>query len=291
MGKRSFTSRRLGKSVCVFIIVLISCLLVSCDRKKDADKDESSRSYLTLEGSWRGYSGISDYVVTLRFSSNEFYLKLSDRAKFQGTYSVEKDSEHNKIRLTHPSPEGDTTFYGLYKYASKSLILVMNTNKMNANTYPKSLSDPYAIWFVLSKGRLPQVPDYFEFELEFINPSSPGTYIISTDGFEAVDFKNSGAPYNTHAYGGKVIITSVSPKYEGTFELTDFTPNHGQTTPFLGGTVSGSFSIPSDGSEAGIFKAAGVIGSHKVNLDFSTAYAVTSSMEGNNSLGFYRAPF
>jgi hypothetical protein len=65
-------------------------------------------------------------------------------------------------------------------------------------------------------------------------------------------------PFNLHAYGGSVTVTSISPLFTGTFSLNSFATGHGET-PSLSGNVSGNFSVPYDGSSGGTFQANGTV--------------------------------
>ena len=118
----------------------------------------------------------------------------------------------------------------------------------------------------------------FEFEFEFVIPQITGEYIIGLD-LEAVDFMNEDTPYNLHAYGGTISISSVSPLLEGTFTFTDLRTNHHNHPPLnLDGTVSGSFSVPADGSSNGMFTANGTAGEYTININVSDAFAISKSM-------------
>jgi len=81
----------------------------------------------------------------------------------------------------------------------------------------------------------------FEFEFENLIPTQTGTYAIGSD-FSAIDFANEDSQYNLHAYEGSVILTSISPKFEGTFTLTQFATGHGGTAN-LSANITGSFSV------------------------------------------------
>lgn len=105
----------------------------------------------------------------------------------------------------------------------------------------------------------------FEFELEDIHPLTPDTYHVGSS-LEAVDFSNSITPFNLHAYGGSITITSVSPLFTGTFSLNSFAMGHGQI-PSLSGNISGSFSIPYDGSPGGTFQVNGNVGQYIININ------------------------
>lgn len=105
----------------------------------------------------------------------------------------------------------------------------------------------------------------FEFEFEYIHPLTPGTYHIGSN-FEAVDFSNSITPFNLHAYGGSVTITSISPLFSGTFSLNSFATGHGEI-PSISGNVSGNFSVPYEGSSGGTFQANGTVGQYTVSIN------------------------
>ncbi|MCP4752980.1 MAG: hypothetical protein GY866_19000, partial [Proteobacteria bacterium] len=124
----------------------------------------------------------------------------------------------------------------------------------------------------------------FEFGFETMTPSEPGIYTIgSTSGFEAVDFQNEDTPYNLHAYGGTVTVTSVSPNFEGSFDLSSFAQDHGGT-PNLSGSVSGSFSVPADGVSRGTFTAQGTVAGYTIDIDDSNA-VLSQRISGGGSGG------
>ena len=273
---------------CICLLIVSACLfMMSCTEKNKTDNIDHiyNTKAKTLEGSWRGYCNKNYNVISLRVSGDEFHFSASEEHKIFGTINYEQGSGVNKVKFIHANQDGDAEFLGLYKLDVNRLIVVMGLP--DRDDYPKSLYDTDVGWSVFSKGPLPKLGKYFEFEFESINPLSPGIYVINNGDFVAVDFRNSAAPYNTHAHSGKVVVTSVQPKYEGSFELSGFTEDHDPNTMALEGKVSGSFSIPSDGSQAGIFTATGNIDSYEVNIDFNTAYAKGDP----NMLGFYRPPF
>jgi hypothetical protein len=105
----------------------------------------------------------------------------------------------------------------------------------------------------------------FEFEFEYIHPITPGTYYVGSD-FEAIDFSNSITPFNLHAYGGSITVNSVSSLFVGTFSLNNFATGH-EKIPNLSGNVSGTFSVPYDGTSGGTFQANGTVGQYLININ------------------------
>jgi len=109
----------------------------------------------------------------------------------------------------------------------------------------------------------------FEFEIEDASgqnmlPTAPGTYVIGTD-VVAVDFENVDTPYNLHAYGGSITIYSISPLFQGSFELSNFAQDHGGPAD-LTGQVTGFFSVPQDGRPVGAFAADGTVDGYSINI-------------------------
>lgn len=184
------------------------------------------------------------------------------------------------------------TANGTYTYEAEANLLTLNiTSSDFVDDGPSVGTEKFSIQSITSTtltwtnegGELGVYGPSFEFEFESLIPKTIGTYHIGSD-FEAIDFQNSDTPYNLHAYGGSVTITSVSPMFEGTFTLTNFAPDHGEA-PSLAGNVTGSFSVPYDGSASGIFIAHGLVDGYAIDLNESIAHI---QIEGNDQMTWTR---
>jgi len=100
-----------------------------------------------------------------------------------------------------------------------------------------------------------------------------GTHTIGQDGIYGVQFMSLDAPYEMCAYGGTITITSLNDggNITGSFNLSNIADGMGHV-PELTGTVSGTFSVPNDGSAGGTFTASGTVDS----------YAIDDSVTGTN---------
>lgn len=93
-----------------------------------------------------------------------------------------------------------------------------------------------------------------------------GTHTIGQNGIYGVQFMSPDAPYEMCAYGGTITITSLNDggNITGSFSLSDISDGYG-TAPELTGTVSGTFSVPNDGSPGGTFTATGTVDNYAIN--------------------------
>lgn len=185
------------------------------------------------------------------------YIKVSRKAN--GTYTYDPVNGNILLDFTNTEFSGCGPGLGHQEFKTQSV----TSTKM--------------IWNVANKQLGIYDGSTFEFEFEFVIPQTTGEYMIGRD-FEAVDFMNDDTPYNLHAYGGTINVSSVSPLFEGTFTFTDLRTNHHNLSPLnLDGTVLGSFSVPADGSP-GTFIANGTAGEYTININVSDAFAISGSM-------------
>lgn len=234
---------------------------------------ENSTACKSLEGNYN-YSGDGTYTYSAQSGILETDVNRSDFlyecGPTAGSQSVtvqtitptvmvliNEDAEQ-EIWIRESGNAGD--IQGTWKYTSG-----------NGNTYVSRFSSNGALSFSGNVGFCGDdsltgiYGQDFEFEFEDIHPLTPATYHIGFS-FEAVDFSNSMTPFNLHAYGGSVTVTSVSPLFTGTFSLHSFAPGHGET-PGLSGNVSGNFSVPYDGSSGGTFQANGTVDQYTITIN------------------------
>lgn len=232
----------------------------------------NNTSCMTVEKNYRHTAnGSYNYnppsgILELDFTSSDYLYECGPSTGSQ-TYLVQSitatvmvmtnDDDEQEIWVRQSGTAGDIR--GTWKYTSE-----------NGNTYVSqfgsngSLTVAGNVGFCGESSLTGIYGQGFEFEFEDIHPVTPGTYQVGSN-FDAVDFGNSITPFNLHAYGGSVTITSVSPLFSGTLSLSSFATGHGEI-PNLPGNVSGSFSIPYDGSPGGTFQANGTVGPYTINI-------------------------